>query len=124
MKRSIFVRVGALAIGLLMLSSGVASAQDAWPVDPGEGSPVRPVDRTDYVLTPDQPEFWNPAIGKTRVISPFGRTKIVCMGYRVDNACWQADPAGNPHKLEFLFGMGVFGSFTSIPAQNVFVYAG
>ncbi|AOW93524.1 hypothetical protein BFN03_15005 [Rhodococcus sp. WMMA185] len=107
-----------------MLGSGVASAQDAWPVDPGQGNHIRPVEVTDYVLMPDQLDFWNPAVGKTRVISPFGRTKIVCTGYRVDSECWQADPAGNPHKLELLFGMGVFGSLTTTPAQNVFVYSG
>ncbi|GAB2640746.1 hypothetical protein ABI214_00145 [Prescottella soli] len=96
MKRSLLVRAGALAIGLMALGSGVANAQDAWPVDPGEGNAIRPEVATDYVLMPDQPEFWNPRNNMTRVISPYGRTtKIVCTGYRVDTSCWQADPAGN-----------------------------
>ncbi|MDH6283907.1 hypothetical protein M2284_001520 [Rhodococcus sp. LBL1] len=125
MKRSILVRAGALAIGLMALGSGVANAEDAWPVDPGHGSPSRPGDRTDYVLMPEQPEFWNPAIGKTRVISPYGRTtKIVCTGYRVETRCWQADRDGNPHELKELFNTTVFGSLAPTPATAVFVYPG
>ncbi|NKR39717.1 hypothetical protein GS490_06465 [Rhodococcus hoagii] len=125
MKRSLLVRAGALAIGLTALGSGVANAQDAWPVDPGEGSPSRPVDVTNLVLMPDKPQFWNPAIGMTRVISPYGRTsKIVCTGYRVDTSCWQADRDGIPHKLSSPFNMGVFGSLATTPATGVFIYPG
>lgn len=116
----------AVTAATLVLGSGLANAQDSWPVDPGEGNPIRPVDVTDYVLTPDQPEFWNPAVGKPRVVSPFGRTtKIVCTGYRVYDQCWQADQNGNPHELKFLFNMGAFGSLAGAPpAQNVYVYPG
>ncbi len=119
MERSLLVRAGALAIGLMTLGSGIANAQDAWPVDPGEGNAVRPENATNYVLMPDQPEFWNPTVNMTRVVSPYGRTtKIVCTGYRVDTSCWQADPAGNPHKLNLVFSMGAFGSLASNPASN------
>jgi len=125
MKRSLLVRAGALAIGLMALGSGVANAQDAWPVDPGEGSAVRPGVATDYVLMPDQLEFWNPTNNVTRVVSPYGRTtKIVCMGYRVDTECWQADRDGNPHKLDRVFYMGSFGSLIPTPAAFVFAYPG
>ncbi|MFC9790123.1 hypothetical protein [Rhodococcus sp. NPDC127528] len=125
MKRSTLVRAGALAIGLLTLGSGVANAQDAWPVDPGDGSPSRPVDVTNLVLMPDQLEFWNPTIGMTRIITPYGRTaKIVCTGYRIDTECWQADRDGSPQKLDFVFGMGSFGSLASTPATGVFMYPG
>lgn len=114
----------AVLAGALMLGSGVATA-DSWPVDPGNGSADRPVDLTDYVLTPNQPGFWNPAMGRPRVISPYGTsTKIVCMGYVLYDACWQADSKGNPHKLDKVFSMGTFGSLTPTPPQNVFVYPG
>ncbi|WP_430334668.1 hypothetical protein [Rhodococcus sp. ACT016] len=125
MKRSILIRAGALAIGLMALGSGVAHAEDAWPVDPGLGGIGAPVDRTGYVLMPDQPEFWNPAIGIARVISPYGRTtKIVCTGYRVDTSCWQADRDGNPHELKELFNTTVFGSLATTPATAIFIYPG
>ena len=105
----------------LALSSGVASAQDAWPVDPGQGAPVRPVDVTSFVLLPDQPNFYNPFLGLPRVVSPFGRsTKIVCTGFRSYDDCWQADQFGNPHQLHTLFGLGSVSS----PASKVFVYPG
>ncbi|WP_430334669.1 hypothetical protein [Rhodococcus sp. ACT016] len=125
MKRSILVRACALAIGLMALGSGVANAQDAWPVDPWPDSPSRPVDATHYVLMPDQLEFWNPMVNTTRVISPFGRTtKIVCMGYRYDSECWQADRDGNPHKLEIVSSTGAFGSLAPTPPSFVFAYPG
>lgn len=112
-----------VAAVMLTLGSVQANAQDAWPVDPGPGHADRPTDVTGYVLTPDQLEFWNPAVGIPRVISPFGRTtKIVCTGYRAYNHCWQADRDGNPHKLTLVFGMSAFGSLTSVPAQSVFAY--
>lgn len=123
--RAAAFRAAALAIGLMALGSGLANAQDTWPVDPGPSSPSRPLDATNYVLMPDQLAFWNPTINTTRVISPYGRsTKIVCMGYRVDVDCWQADRAGNPHKLDRAFYMGAFGSLVSTPAAFVFVYPG
>ena len=125
MKRSILVRAGALAIGLMALSSGVANAQDAWPVDQWPDSPSRPIDATNYVLMPDQLEFWNPAVNTTRVISPYGRTtKIVCTVYRVTTGCWQADRDGNPHKLDLVFNMGAFGSLVPTPSANVYAYPG
>lgn len=122
--RRIAAVIAAMAAAL-MLGTGVASA-DSWPVDPGNGFPSRPVDVTSFVLTPDQLDFWNPFVGRTRVISPYGRsTKIVCTGYRVDTDCWQADRAGNPHKLQKVFNMGtLLGSLASPPAQNVFLYPG
>jgi hypothetical protein len=121
--RRIAAVIAVLAAGL-MLGVGTAHA-DSWPVDPGPGSPVRPVDVTGYVLTPDQPDFWNSSANKPRVISPYGRsTLIVCTGYRVYTDCWQADPTGAPHKLQNVFNMGAFGPLISPPAQNVFLYPG
>lgn len=112
-----------VAAAALALGSAPASAQDAWPIDPGPGHANRPVDVTNYVLTPDQLNFWNPAVGIPRVVSPFGRTtKIVCTGYRAYDNCWQADQNGNPRKLNLVFNMGVFGSLTSVPAQSLFMY--
>ncbi|WP_137724233.1 hypothetical protein [Prescottella subtropica] len=121
--RRITAVIAALAAALT-IGAGVAHA-DSWPADPGNGSPSRPVDVTNFVLTPDQLDFWNPSVNRTRVISPYGRsTRIVCTGYRVDTDCWQADRAGNPHKLQNVFNMGAFGSLISPPAQNVFLYPG
>ena len=118
------VAVLAAVAAALTLGAGVANA-DSWPVDPGNGHPDRPVDLTNYVLTPDQPAFWNPSVGRPRVVSPYGNsTKIVCTGYRSYDACWQADRAGNPHKLDLLFNMGVLGLLSRTPPQNVFIYPG
>ncbi len=121
--RCIAAVIAALAGGLT-LGVGTAHA-DSWPEDPGNGFPSRPVDVTGFVLTPDQLDFWNPSVGRTRVISPYGRsTRIVCTGYRVDTDCWQADAAGAPRKLDSVFNMGAFGSLVSPPAPSVFVYPG
>ncbi|MCX5044047.1 hypothetical protein OG921_12800 [Aldersonia sp. NBC_00410] len=122
--RRIAAVIAVLAAGLIF---GVGTAHaDSWPVDPGPGSPVRPIDATGYMLTPDQPNFWNPSINITRVISPYGRsTTVICTGYVVDTDCWQADPTGAPHKLQKVFNMGAFGPIvTSTPAPNVFLYPG
>ena len=109
-----------LATASMLVGVGQANAQDAWPVDPGQGSPVRPVDVTSFALTPDRLEFYNPFIGLPRIISPYGTTtKIVCTGFRGYDNCWQADQAGNPHKLRPILGLG-----SSTPASNVFLYPG
>lgn len=105
----------------LLAGAGSASAQDAWPVDPGPGSAVRPVDAGPYVLTSDQPEFYNPADQRVRIITPFGHsTRIVCSGFRAFNDCWQADRDGHPHKLKLIFGFNL----GSVSAPNVFLYPG
>ncbi len=102
-------------------AAGTAAAQDSWPVDPGPGNPVRPIDAGPYVLTSDQPEFYNPADPRVRIITPFGHsTKIVCSGFRDLTHCWQADRDGNPHKLRLIFGF----DFGSVSAPNVFLYPG
>jgi len=112
----------ATLVATLALGTGVANA-DAWPPDPGEGSPVRPVDVTSFVLTPDNPAFWNPSAGLPRIISPYGdSTKIVCTGFRRYEDCWQADREGNPHKLTRIFDMSAFGSLAPVPAPFVFIY--
>lgn len=85
----------------LVGAGGVASAE---PVDP---SPINFWDRSDWsptsILVPTDAEFWNPFIGKTRVISPFGRTtKIVCSAIgrgAIATECYQADPQGGVHRL-------------------------
>lgn len=119
-----FAAVLAALAAALSLGAGMANA-DSWPVDPGPGHPVRPADVTDSVLTPEQPAFWNPSAGWPRIISPHGTsTKIVCTGYRRYGDCWQADRAGNPHKLVRVFDMGAFAPLAPVPSPYVFVYPG
>lgn len=121
MRRTLTVLLATSFASLSMLAAaGTANAQDAWPNDPGEGAPVRPVDVTSFALTPEQPEFYNPFIGLPRIISPFGKaTKIVCTGYRTYDNCWQADQFGNPRKLLPILNLG-----STTPGSNVFLFPG
>lgn len=122
MRRSFgMVLAATLASASVLAGAGQANAQDAWPVDPGPGHAVRPSDAGPYVLTSDQPEFYNPADQRVRIITPFGHsTRIVCSGFRALTDCWQADREGNPHKLRLIFGFDL----GSVSAPNVFLYPG
>ena len=91
----------AVALGVVVGTGGIATAHDAWPPPPPPGStPIVPFDTKDF-LTPDDPDYWNPLYADDRLTSPYGTsTRIVCTAFHgVLLECWQADGAGNPHKL-------------------------
>lgn len=83
----------------MTVGAGAASA-DEWPPVPDYPSPVVPFETTDF-LTPTDPDYWNPFVQRDRLTSPYGTsTRIVCTAFHgVLMGCWQADAAGEPHRL-------------------------
>ena len=92
---AVVTMVAALLIG----AAGVAAA-DEWPPVPDYPTPLVPFDTTNF-LTPTDLDYWNPLVAQNRLTSPYGTsTRIVCTAFHgVMLECWQADQAGNPHKL-------------------------
>ncbi|RJO68252.1 hypothetical protein D5S18_33030 [Nocardia panacis] len=88
----------AAAGAALVLGAGLATA-DEWPVQQ-PNTVIQVVETYDFVL-PSDPNYWNPTERRDRLDSPYGTgTRIVCEAYRGRTGnCWQADDAGNPHKL-------------------------
>jgi hypothetical protein len=87
------------SLGLMLGGAAVANA-DEWPPIPDYPTPLVPFE-TKAFLTPNQVDYWNPLVAQNRLTSPFGTsTRIVCTAFHgVTLDCWQADQAGNPHKL-------------------------
>ncbi|MGO4614891.1 hypothetical protein AB4305_00970 [Nocardia sp. 2YAB30] len=93
-------RIAALttvACAALLIGAGTAAADD-WPTDGGGAFAVY---ETNNFAVPSDPDYWNPLSDRNRLTSPFGTsTRIVCTSFHgVQQDCWQADPDGNPHKL-------------------------
>lgn len=103
-KLSKVLMAGFLAGSTVGIPSGVASATE-WPSGKVPGHPFASsnIEYQGRAITPDQPGFWQFTSTVPRIISPYGNsTRIVCnsgvkMSYNPD--CYQADAAGNPHKL-------------------------
>ncbi|WP_406232581.1 hypothetical protein [Nocardia sp. NBC_01009] len=118
--------VTAVAAAVLLGTSGVAAA-DEWPPVPTTPSPTAPFE-TKHFLTPGDLDYWNPLVSRDRLTSPFGTsTRIVCSAFHgVTLGCWQADRAGNPHKLIRLpFNVpSVTGSSQPGGGPSHFVYPG
>lgn len=85
----------------LALGTGIAAA-DEWPVQ-NPNSAVQVYDATN-MLTPNDPNYWNPLVSQNRLTSPYGNsTRVVCTAFHgVTMECYQADQDGNPHKLSRL----------------------
>ncbi|HEY5854725.1 MAG TPA: hypothetical protein VIW24_11905 [Aldersonia sp.] len=97
------VMVAATAVVLMAAAlvggAGIANA-DEWPPVPDYPTPIVPFETKDF-LTPTDLDYWNPLAAQNRLTSPYGTsTRIVCTTFHgVLLECWQADRAGNPHKL-------------------------
>ena len=87
------------SLGLMLGGAAVANA-DEWPPIPDYPTPLVPFE-TKAFLTPNDLDYWNPLASSNRLTSPYGTsTRIVCTAFHgVLLECWQADRAGNPHKL-------------------------